>query len=173
MAINQSILRNKAMSFNQTIYESKQATASYKQRKSAFLCHSHKDEVLVKGLLALFDEIEIDLYIDWKDHTMPDTPNVETAKKIQDKIISCDLFLFLATANSKESRWCPWEIGFGDSSKRSIYIIPTTDSYNTYGNEYLELYSRIDIGTYEKQDVYAIFEAGNRNARFLSTSNLR
>lgn len=86
MALSKSMLLNKAASFSRSIYESKQATASYTEQKSAFLCHSHKDEKLVDGLLALFEENGIDLYIDWKDHEMPDSPNATTAKRIQEKI---------------------------------------------------------------------------------------
>jgi hypothetical protein len=126
----------------------------------------------VDGLLALFEENGIDLYIDWKDHEMPESPNATTAKRIQDKIKSNDLFLFLATANSKASRWCPWEIGYGDSSKKRIYIIPTSDSYNTYGNEYLELYPRIDQGSFETRRGLAIFEPSKDNGQWATAATL-
>jgi hypothetical protein len=45
------------------------------------------------------------------------------------------------------SRWCPWELGFADGMKQTeqIAIIATRDaSGNYYGNEYLQLYRRID-----------------------------
>ena len=162
MAIDQSTLREKAERY--TNYQNKVFWESYNfnntnntfrsytinPNKSAFLCHSHKDKELVKGLLVIFEESNLKLYVDWQDHSMPETPDGETAKKIKEKIESSDVFLFLATANSKASRWCPWEIGFADSSKKGIYIIPTFDENEmTYGNEYLELYSHIDSGTYK------------------------
>ncbi|MCH5937009.1 toll/interleukin-1 receptor domain-containing protein, partial [Salmonella enterica] len=56
-------------------------------------------------------------------------------------------FLFLATENSMSSRWCPWEIGYADGKKNlnNIVIVPTVDSSGRHhGNEYLQLYSRID-----------------------------
>src|SRR5262249_25705220 len=76
-----------------------------------------------------------------------ETPNRETAKRIQAKIIELDWFLFLATANSMSSRWCPWEIGYADGKKQidQIFIIPTQDGQKTHGNEYLQLYRRIDL----------------------------
>lgn len=77
---------------------------------------------------------------------MPETPNFETAKKIQKAIEERSFFIFLATANSKASRWCPWEIGYADSSNKKISIVTTTDGNSTYGNEYLQLYDKIDIG---------------------------
>lgn len=127
---------------------------------SAFLCHSHMDEELVRGLLALFQEIGISLYVDWRDHTMPETPNIETAKNIQDRILACSSFLFLATAHSKTSRWCPWAIRFANSSERSICVIPTFDGTGTYGNESLQLYPKTDIGSAGGREALALFPVG-------------
>jgi len=140
---------------------------------SAFLCHSHKDETLVKGLIAYFREEGIELYIDWQDHSMPETPNGETAKKIQDAIKARALFLFLASANAKASRWCPWEIGYADSSLRKIIIIPTTDASGTYGNEYLELYTHIDTARDGMRAGLGLFRAGMTKGEWLSASSFR
>lgn len=77
---------------------------------------------------------------------MPASPNRETAAKIKDRIVACDYFLFLATANSMASRWCPWEVGYADGKKSidQILLIPTTDDQGRFhGNEYLQLYRRI------------------------------
>ena len=173
MPLRQSDLIKKSADYRMVINEGFQKTASLGKTKSAFLCHSHKDETLVKGLIALFQEKGIDLYIDWKDHSMPEAPNAETAKKIQEAIRARDLFLFLATANSKASRWCPWEIGYADSSRRRIFIVPTTDGAGTYGNEYLQLYAKIDDGTSESRSGLAIFNAGSTKGEWLSTDSLR
>ena len=87
------------------------------------------------------------VYVDWADNEMPATPDQETAKRIQAKIVELNYFLFLATANSMTSRWCPWEIGYADEKKSldRILIIPTLDGNTTHGNEYLQLYRRIDV----------------------------
>ena len=74
--------------------------------------------------------------------------NKETAARIKKKINDLDWFLFLATPNSSASRWCPWEIGIADTRKdhERIIIIPTTDSSGKWhGNEYLQLYNKIDL----------------------------
>src|SRR5438445_2769559 len=73
-------------------------------RTTAFLCHSHKDGTLVKGLLNLFQEEGWHVYVDWKDDRMPEEPTLETAKRIQAKIVKLDYFLFLATPDSTLSR---------------------------------------------------------------------
>ncbi|PUU61759.1 hypothetical protein DCL23_26205, partial [Citrobacter freundii] len=76
-----------------------------------------------------------------------------------------DWFLFLATKNSTQSRWCPWEIGFADIAKgyEKILIIPTeNDSGVWYGNEYLQLYKRMDEGVNNQtgKSGYAVYDAG-------------
>ena len=145
MAISINELRNASLRFSTT----KTRTLSEARvlgSKTAFLCHSHKDNALVKGLVTLLQESGWQIYVDWADESMPDTPNRETAAKIKQRIVDHQLFLFLATANSMSSRWCPWEIGYADGKKPidQILIIPTTDGITTYGNEYLQLYRVID-----------------------------
>ena len=130
------------------ILESKQA-----RRRSAFLCHSHRDRELVQGLVVLLAQAGLSAYVDWADAELPSTPDRQTAAKIKTVIEAADLFLFLATPQSMASRWCPWEIGYADGVKpiNNILIVPTADSDGrAHGNEYLQLYRRIDadsVGT--------------------------
>jgi hypothetical protein len=134
--------------------------AKAKHKQTAFLCHSHLDKTLANGLQILLNEHGWDLYVDWQDTAMPEKPTRETAIKIQEKIKGIDWFLFLATPNSVSSKWCPWEIGFADNSKphNKIFIIPTTDySGIWYGNEYLQLYRRIDLAS---NGILAAFDEG-------------
>jgi hypothetical protein len=130
--------------------------------KTAFLCHSHRDAVLVKGFISTIARMGWRLYVDWTDTEMPPVPNRETAKRIQAKIVELSYFLFLATPSSMASRWCPWEIGYADGKKDldRIIIIPTSEGGATYGNEYLQLYRRLDISTLRR---LAVWEPGERN----------
>lgn len=119
---------------------------------TAFLCHSHIDKQLAIGLQTLLHEAGWEVYIDWQDSKMPESPDRVTASRIQNRIASAGWFLFLATENSTQSKWCPWEIGYADGKKGDgqIIVIPTTDlSGKHYGNEYLQLYPQItpaDVG---------------------------
>lgn len=115
-------------------------------KQTAFLSHSHQDSELAKGLQGFLQSKGWLVYIDWDDTSMPSKPNRETAQKIKDKIKRLDWFLYLATANSALSRWCPWEIGYADGVKAidRIVIIPTRDSTGrNHGNEYLDLYKQV------------------------------
>ncbi|MNR36601.1 hypothetical protein D3C85_1545400 [compost metagenome] len=99
------------------------------------------------GLQQWLKEHGLDLYIDWQDDLMPETPDGTTAARIRTMIRNADVFLLLATSDSMISRWCPWELGFADGVKRTeqIAVISTRDNAgNYYGSEYLQLYRRID-----------------------------
>ena len=116
--------------------------------KVAFLSHSHKDSELAEKLETYLRECGWDIYIDWKDTSLPGTPSHETAVKIKEKIVEAEVFLYLATKNSSESKWCPWEIGFADPHKtwENLIIIPTEDACGEiYGQEYLDLYNFVQM----------------------------
>jgi len=136
--------------------------------KTAFLCHSHKDAELVRGLVKRLQDSGLALYVDWLDDAMPEQPDRETAARIQRAIIQTDTFLLLATPNSMKSVWCPWEVGYADGVKPMdrIVIIPTVDASGVFsGNEYLQLYPRID-------DMHAqlqIFKPRQTHGRSLAT----
>jgi hypothetical protein len=121
-----------------------EAKASRKQ--TAFLSHSHQDARIAKSVQGFLHAQGWEVYIDWEDSSMPDSPNRETASRIQARIRELDWFLFLATRNSMASRWCPWEIGYADGVKAhdTILILPTSDSYGSHGNEYMQLYRYIN-----------------------------
>lgn len=92
---------------------------------------------------------------------MPETPDRQTAARIQRKIEQLGFFLFLATPNSMSSRWCPWEIGYADGVKPrdQIIVVPTSVGATTHGNEYLQLYQRLDVADVGK---LAVWEPADR-----------
>ncbi|MAA66742.1 MAG: hypothetical protein CL581_18465 [Alteromonadaceae bacterium] len=173
MAIKTKHLRSAAGRSGSVVVAKSLNEALSKNKQTAFLCHSHRDQELAKGLQVLLKENGWDVYIDWEDNEMPSSPNKETASKIKLKITTTDWFLFLATSNSTQSRWCPWEIGYADAQKGygKMLIIPTEDdSGNWYGNEYLQLYKKIDEGTDRQtgRSGYAAFDAGSSSGAWIS-----
>lgn len=166
MAIEQQELRQ-AATRSTTLH--KRAGLATGQR-TAFLCHSHKDRDLALGLQQRLKEDGLDLYIDWQDSTMPPEPDRRTAERIQAVIRSADIFVFLATADSVASRWCPWEIGYADGTKRlnQILVVPTSDSSGRHhGNEYLQLYRHLD--RHQATGVWRWYSQGSQVANTLST----
>lgn len=115
---------------------------------TVFLSHSHKDKDLVEGIANLLAGVGVEVYIDWLDDGMPERPDRETAKRIKDKIKEYQRFVLLATKNSLNSLWVPWELGLADGVKEmnKIAVLPVRDdSYESWkGNEHIDLYPRIE-----------------------------
>jgi hypothetical protein len=132
-------------------------------QRTAFLCHSSKDNALATGLVSLLQEAGWDVYVDYEDSSMPEKPDRTTADTIQKKIVSMDFFLFLATPSSVMSRWCPWEIGYADGCKpnESIWVVQTEENGNVYGNEYLDLYRSVD---FSNKDQLAVWDPGQSSS---------
>lgn len=169
MAIPQSTLKAKAALYTKSVRTAQEARSIGK--KTVFLCHSHKDQELVKGLIRLLADANWDVYVDWLDETMPEKPNGETARRIKTRIRESDALVFLATEHSMASRWCPWEIGIADEAKSAsrVFIVPTTTGYSTFGSEYLDLYKRIIPGD---GDVIGIFEPGKTSGTRIDSVRL-
>lgn len=72
--------------------------------RTAFLSHSHRDAVYARGVAAELADAGLKAYIDWEDAAMPPTPDERTAERICERISACDLFIFLATPESRRSR---------------------------------------------------------------------
>jgi predicted DNA-binding transcriptional regulator len=149
--------RNRVQKSGRIVEEARQAG-----QQTAFLSHSHKDSELAKGLQGFLQDNGWVVYIDWEDTSMPSRPNRETARNIKNKIKRLDWFLYLATANSASSRWCPWEIGYADGVKNieKIVIIPTRDDAGrNHGNEYLDLYKKVSLA---QSGRYRLFDLDGR-----------
>lgn len=171
MAISLYELTNAASRSYRTVISKSLSEARIKKQQTAFLCHSHLDQELAIGLQVLMAEDGWNIYIDWQDNAMPEKPSKETAKRIKNKITETQWFIFLATRNSVNSKWCPWEIGYADSKKaeNSILIVPTSDqSGQWYGNEYLQLYRRIDVGSSQfKKTGFAVYDPGSQSGTWV------
>lgn len=118
---------------------------------STFLSHSSKDEDLVAGAMKILTDCGAKVYIDSVDPDMPPYTSQETAEKLKDRIKGSKKFVLLATANSKDSKWVPWELGAADGFKglSHISIFPAVESVNDTSWtkwEYIGLYHRIVWG---------------------------
>lgn len=125
-------------------------------RVSVFISHKHSDLPELKGLIGFLEkEYNCSCYIDSNDYDMPFVTNGETAKRIKEKIVNSKKFILLATVDAIDSKWCNWELGFGDAHKLkndniALIFINSTDSYS-YGNEYMENYPYIVYRTNNDQ----------------------
>jgi hypothetical protein len=118
------------------------------QTTSIFLSHAHSDKSFIERAVAFFRTMNIQIYVDWMDETMPQKPNGVTAQNIKSKILSNDKFILLATDAAVSSKWCNWEVGIGDAFKLhqdKICLLPLAENSGQWtGNEYLQVYPRIE-----------------------------
>jgi len=72
----------------------------------------------LKGLIGFLESnYNVKAYIDSRDPSLPRITSAATAQTIKQRIEKCDRFILLATNGAIESKWCNWELGFGDAKK--------------------------------------------------------
>lgn len=118
---------------------------------STFLSHSSKDQDLVVGAIRMLEGHGGKVYVDEIDPAMPPYTNDETAALLKQRIHQTHRFVLLASKNSQDSRWVPWELGIADGDKGvgRIALFPAADASNEQAWaswEYLGLYRRIVWG---------------------------
>jgi hypothetical protein len=85
--------------------------------KDVFLSHSSKDHEFVPAVIALFREHGATVYVDDLDARLPRPPTAASAVHLKGQIAKARRLVVLATPNSHESRWIPWELGLGDGMR--------------------------------------------------------
>jgi hypothetical protein len=126
-------------------------------KMSIFLSHKHSDLKELQNIKKILEGLGVSVYIDWLDREMPEITSKKTAERIKEKIKQNDKFILIATDNAIDSKWCNWELGFGDAQKyedEKIALFPIRENGKDWsGNEYMELYPLIE---YEDGNSYYI-----------------
>lgn len=144
--------------------ESRRITKSFAEgndfttKTTVFLSHKHDELLELQDIIGFLQkEYYVKVYIDSKDPNMPATTSGETASRIKQIIKQCDRFILLATEGAIESKWCNWELGYGDAQKYKdkIALFPIKPKYSQdvhyKGNEYMQIYPYISYyDGYEK-----------------------
>ncbi|NCP18898.1 MAG: TIR domain-containing protein [Erythrobacter sp.] len=121
---------------------------------STFLSHSSADGELVVGAIRVLESHGAAVYVDKKDGSLPPYTDKSTAKILKNRISESQKFVLLASEQSKDSRWVPWELGLADGYKGlgNVAIFPAVESKgrDAWTNwEYLGLYDRIIWGDHD------------------------
>ena len=120
---------------------------NYEAKTIVFISHKHDELEDLKDVIGFLEKnYNVKCYIDSEDGAMPIFTSAETAVKIKDRIRQCDKFILLATNGAINSKWCNWELGYGDAHKfkDNIAIFPFADKEIEFkGQEYLNIYPYI------------------------------
>ncbi len=150
--------------FSQVLNESKLESRTTSE-VTVFLSHSHDD--LINGdvdkIFVLLRRVGVRVYIDSLDMSLPPFTSAETARKIKEKIKQNKKFILVATNRAINSKWCNWELGFGDAQKYidNIALIPLAEnSGNWDGAEYLRIYPRIEESNLYPPNINVYFPDG-------------
>lgn len=111
-----------------------------------FLSYRRKDKEYVKPIVDLLHSLRVNVYIDYLDQQLPDTPDSKTAALLRERIQQSDKFILVATPNSKDSKWIPWELGLGDGfdGYENTIILPVTNNvYSWDEQEYFGIYGYV------------------------------
>ena len=128
-----------------------------KNEYDVFLSHSSLDKRLVLTLVNLFNEAGYSVYVDWIEDTQLDRSNVNksTASILRNRMNDSKGLSYVATSNSTNSKWCPWELGYFDGKKDSrCCILPVMEGSSFQGQEYLGLYPYIQYNKVYGGDHY-------------------
>jgi len=141
--------RNVTRTFSKSLNESLSefSRESKLGKVTIFLSHKHGEREALDSVISFLKNFGVDVYVDWLDEGMPKYTSGKTAKRIKEKIEENSKFLFLATEGAINSKWCNWELGFGDSHKYidNIAVFPIRNDYDTFsGSEYLNIYPHIE-----------------------------
>lgn len=125
-------------------------------KATVFLSHKHDDLANLKRVVYILEHLHSRVYVDWLDQSMPKVTSGETAVQIKERIDMYDKFILVASDAAIESKWCNWELGYGDAQKYDtgkIALFPVCKVENQWkGKEYMSIYPTIQYydGSSEK-----------------------
>ncbi|RXR17352.1 TIR domain-containing protein [Flavobacterium amnicola] len=169
--------RNSTRTFSKGINESLSEfiNESKVNKVTVFLSHKHDERSELDAAISFLKRNGVSVYVDWLDEGMPKYTSGKTAERIKNKIKENKKFIFLATEGAINSKWCNWELGFGDAHKYidNIAVFPVRENGTTFtGSEYLQIYPRIEyvapnsvsrqIGGYFTSGYYVITPADSK-----------
>lgn len=142
-----------------------------KREYDIFLSHSSLDKKLVLTLVDLFNEAGYSVYVDWIEDTQLDRSNVnkETAQTLRNRMNWSKGLAYVATSNSTNSKWCPWELGYFDGKKNSrCCILPIIESNTFQGQEYLGLYPYLEYAQIIGKEQYEFWVDNQENDEYVA-----
>ncbi len=142
--------RNSTRTFSKSTNDSlnEYKTENRQGKISIFLSHKHDEAEDLDSSIGLLKSFGVQIYVDWLDGGMPTATCGNTAIRIKEKIKENKKFILLATEGAIASKWCNWELGYGDCLKYStdnIAFLPIkNDNFSYTGSEYMQIYPSIE-----------------------------
>ena len=162
--VSEQYIRNKSFSaMNEAVGQVKRLSRA--DEITVFLSHKHDEMKELTDAIALLHSLGVSVYVDWMDEGMPSVTSEKTAERIKHKIQTNKKFVFLATDAAVASKWCNWELGYGDACKYSkdISLLPVAENDGTWkGTEYLRIYPSIESDNQLGSNGYVVKHGATR-----------
>lgn len=133
-----------------TVLEERRKLAEKASTFDIFLSHAREDAEIVLGVVGLLELLGKTVYVDWISDIQLDRSRVTPlhADVLRSRMRSSASMLYLTTANSVQSVWMPWELGYFDGHKSGhVAILPIMESDVGFeGQEFLGLYPVMEYG---------------------------
>jgi hypothetical protein len=147
-ATGQTVLSSLRKSADQILAEDAK-TFSTRKTYDIFLSHSYKDGEIILGVKKLIENTGLTVYVDWIEDAKLDRSKVtsKTAALLRERMRVCSSLIYVHSANSPNSAWMPWELGYFDGYKHAhVWILPlvTSNDSEFSRQEYLGLYPTVD-----------------------------
>ena len=169
--IRRDFLRDWSIELGREERERLVAKTSRVRVSATFLSHSSQDSDILPAAIKVLENHGADVYIDKKDPELPPYTSKATASALRERISSSRKFVLLASTNSKDSRWVPWELGIADGYRkpRNVAIFPSVENTNNTSwthQEYLGVYDRIVFGDHESysRKIWMVLNPENNQA---------
>jgi hypothetical protein len=97
----------------------------------------------------MIERLGLSVYVDWIDDSKLDRSKVtiKTAALLRERMKACSSLVYANSANSSNSVWMPWELGYFDGIRpRQVWVLPLVIDYDTEfkNQEYLGLYPPVE-----------------------------
>jgi hypothetical protein len=119
------------------------------KKYDVFLSHSYQDADVILGVKTIIESLGLAVYVDWVEDGGLDRSQVtvKTAELLRTRMRQSSSLIYVHSAQSPDSKWMPWELGYFDGFKPNfVWILPVVTSYDTEfrQQEYLGLYPTVD-----------------------------
>lgn len=159
--------------YQQRVLDKNRRIYALNNKYDIFLSHSYLDREEVLSLVQLFNRCNYSVYVDWIEDYQLDRNNVsaDTAELLRQRMNESRGLAYLATGNSTNSKWCPWELGYfdGKSGNARCCILPILNytSHTYQGQEYLGLYPYLQYDKYADNDYYDFWVHEQNSSKYV------
>jgi len=170
--LNEQVQKKKiydSKSFQHSLQES---TLKENELYDVFISYSYIEKTSAILITELLQKKGYKVYIDLRDDVINkrQSVNKETAERIIQNMKQCKSLLFLHTNATKNSQWCPWELGYFNGFRNRCAIIPLSEKNNDLveHQEFLSLYPYVDYEKIRDTDNYEFWVNDRENKSIYS-----